>query len=91
MKRPLLIAIAFLSLTACARRNPDSDNLGVKIDNLKTGEVVTVAKLPDGSDLKVTAVDLGWTIDRVYFTEHSVSAVENCGKNCVKTVAGDRL
>lgn len=45
-----------------------------------------VGKTPDGQPLYMKKIDTGYGTDNVYFTKDSITATENCGKNCEKAV-----
>lgn len=83
----LVFILPLMLLASCSGQQSEGSNryFSMKKDNEKQG-FAEVGKMPDGKILYVKEVDLGHTIDRVYFTSGSITAVEDCGKNCTNTV-----
>ena len=49
-----------------------------------------VGTTPDGKPLFMTVINKGWLDDRVYFSDDSITAKENCGKNCTRSITSIR-
>lgn len=82
--------LALLSLTACDiegqdYRDADSRESNINKEIQQKGFAV-VGKTPDGKPLLMTEVSYGHGSDRVYFAGNSITANENCGKNCEHSI-----
>jgi len=95
MKLLLPVAALFL-LTGCGLRQEMVDGNAETVrkqalDQKLNREIdqrgyAQVGVLPDGRALYLKEVDIGWDVDRIYFTLDSKIATvakRDCGKNCV--------
>lgn len=86
MKKTMAV-ILLATLSACGE--PDQRLKKINHD-LNDKGYAEVGKTPDGQPLYMKTIDLGHSRDRVYFTKDSISAVEDCGKNCEQTITTTR-
>ncbi len=85
--RKIFVLILFLATTACGsgynRAVTRTDDIDKQIAEKGYAEV---GKTPDGQPLYMKQIDTGFGTDNVYFTKDSITATEDCGKNCEKAV-----
>lgn len=78
--------VPLLVLGACNNYTQGKKKLDGINKELNQKGFAVVGKTPDGRPLLMTTVDGGLFQDRVYFAGDSITAVEDCGKSCVKSV-----
>lgn len=82
-----LVVLALLGLTACGEEYKMRDAEQTKMNlEIKQKGFIEVGKMPDGRPLLMTQIDRGFNHDRVYFAGDAITAVENCGKSCERSV-----
>lgn len=79
----LLWLVPLLLLGACDNEYEKADQRRDWINQeIKEHGFVKMGKTPSGAPLLMTKVNTGFDQDRVYFAGNTITAVEDCGKNC---------